>query len=164
MEILDRAAPVRARVCADGVVAEYMRAGTGRPVVVLVPSDGWPAIADVLATRSGGRCRLIVPDSRPPSETLDDWLAAFADGLGVAGAVLVVAEPLGGAARAFAEREVDLVSRIVVLREPATAAPALERVERVGIPLLVLTIPAGDVEKAEGQEALLDFVAAFPTG
>jgi hypothetical protein len=177
MNTLRSSTPVRATVCADGIRADYLRAGTGRPVVVLVPPDGdergvlafaggWPLVAELLAARAAGRCHLIVPVAPPEATGLADWLAAFADGLGVAGLALVVAEPLGAAARAFAVRESDLVSRLVVVRRlPADlppAGPAVERVERIGIPLLVLTLSPDDAETADGRETLVGFLADFP--
>ncbi len=169
--------PVRAEVFAAGVRAPYLRAGAGRPVVVLdhrtgvtnrngagaEPTAAWPAIADRLAARLVGCCRLIVPDAPPPTEELGDWLAAFADGLGVAGIALLVTAPLASAARNVALREHDLVDRLAVLGgsrpAPAGREPAIERVEREGIPLLVLDLAPRELERAGGLEALLNFLA-----
>ena len=169
METSSRSAPVRAEVLAAGLRAPYLRTGAGRPAIVLLPARGdgdgrWPALAEHLARALGGRCRLIVPDAPPAAEGLGAWLAAFADGLGVAGVGLVVAEPLADAARDLAVLEPELVARLVVLRQARGgdgAVPRFARVEREGIPLLELAIPAADAERGEGLELLLHFLAAL---
>lgn len=107
--------PVRATVCAGGTVTEYLRIGSGRPILVVALGAQHPPGIEALASRLAPYGRVVVPLApAPPSRVVRDaWLADFLDGVGVTAPRLLV---VGGTrtsaselARAIAVADDDLL-------------------------------------------------------
>jgi hypothetical protein len=93
---------VVAEVRVGDLTTRYRRSGSGRPVVVLQPSNdvdaGWPHLADLLS----GHCRVIVPELPAGVGDAAAWLRDFLDALGIERATVVIPEQLGIEAIALA--------------------------------------------------------------
>jgi len=107
--------PVRAVVCAGGMEIEYLRIGSGRPVLVVVRDARRPSAIEALAHRLAPFGRVVVPLAPAPEGDAARvaWLADFLDGVGVSAPRLLV---IGGTpaaavemARAIAVTDDDLV-------------------------------------------------------
>lgn len=113
---------VRAAVLCGSVETTYRRAGVGPSVVLLI--DGARLDAEHLAPLIT-RCRVIIPDTTNfmallPSGSGDEspfarWLRLFLEGLGVASVRIVASAPLAKEVARFAEREPDLVTRVLLV-------------------------------------------------
>jgi hypothetical protein len=82
-------APARAVVCTGGVETEYIRAGRGEPIVMVVPDlDGveGPEMIARLATQY----TVLVAAPRLELTEIAGWMRDFLEGLGLAQAHLMV--------------------------------------------------------------------------
>jgi pimeloyl-ACP methyl ester carboxylesterase len=145
---------VRAFVHAGGATTEYLRAGHGAPVVLLVE----PGSSDVLVGRLARDFRVVAPEVPAPPETAADpsgrlafcrWLRAFCDGLGIERCGLVAGAAYGAAALAFALLEEERVERLVLLDARRLDGHAAELAARTSSPPLFLCPPTGVAAAAE---------------
>jgi pimeloyl-ACP methyl ester carboxylesterase len=121
--------PARALVCAGAVETEYLRAGCGAPVLLLLhgrATDWWnedpaPESARRAFELLSARYRVIAP-TIPAGVGFATWLGDFLDGLGV-DRPSVVAEPgLALAAQLFAIEQPGRVHCVAVLYDGEGAA------------------------------------------
>lgn len=109
-----RAQPARAALTVGAVETEYLRFGSGHPVVVLDPALAARVDAGAVPARWQGH-RLIVPTrttidvlAMPPAERgdapFDAWMRGLIDGLGLSAITVVVAPRLTAEVRRFAAR------------------------------------------------------------
>lgn len=117
-----RGPALRAVLTVGAVETEYLRCGSGRPVLVL-----HPALAEAIEAGdvpSGLRdARLIVPvhttvaalaSPRSDAAPFDLWLRGLIDGLGLSGLTVMVAPPLAREVSAFAAAHPEEIVRVVV--------------------------------------------------
>jgi pimeloyl-ACP methyl ester carboxylesterase len=149
-----RAEAVRAEVRCGDLVTLYMRAGVGRPIVLLraasAPGDVW----NELSSRLAERFRVLVPDVAVERAEFADWLRGFFDGLGLTSVSLVVDESLGVGVIGCALLDLERVERLVLLTAADSEATGLEAVisdadRRETLPLLVVLGTASADELAE---------------
>ena len=105
-----------AEVRAAGTTTRYMRAGNGRPVLLLCDcaDDRFPLLFGALA----GSYRVIAPVQHAGEQGACmsvDCLAAFIEGLGLTSVPIVAAGPSSGPASALARLHRDRIDRLVLL-------------------------------------------------
>lgn len=102
----------RASVGAGGVDTEYLRAGRGGQVVlVLAANADHSRTAELLLRSLSASCCAIAPviDGEPVDE---GWLQNFVDGLGLGAVQIIAEEQFAAAARAFAASDPSRVERL----------------------------------------------------
>lgn len=89
--------PVRAVVCAHGIETEYLRIGSGRPIVLLALDEAFAPGIESLARVLAPLGRVVAPlaPARPTEGGRDRWLVDFLDGVGCIAPRLLL---LGGSA------------------------------------------------------------------
>lgn len=106
---------VHAEVRVGDSVTKYLRAGTGRPVLLLgrfdAPYAAWPGLTAELAANF----RLVAPQLPAGRDDFAAWVRAFLDGLGLLRVSIVATDEVGVAAIAFALLENERVDRLVLL-------------------------------------------------
>lgn len=106
---------VHAEVRVGDSVTKYLRAGTGRPVLLLgsfePPFQAWPGLTAELA----GNFRLIAPQLPANRDQFAAWVRAFLDGLGLLKVSIVATDDVGVAAIGFALLENERVDRLALL-------------------------------------------------
>jgi pimeloyl-ACP methyl ester carboxylesterase len=106
---------VHAEVRVGDSVTKYLRAGTGRAVLLLgsfePPLPPWPGLTAELA----GNFRLIAPQLPQNRNDFATWVRAFLDGLGLLKVSIVATDDVGVAAIGFALLESERVDRLVLL-------------------------------------------------
>ncbi len=131
---------IEAVVQTNGSETVYRRAGSGRPVLLLVRDA---ALRDRLLSDLSGGCRVVAPVMPPevadaasgpargevgggPGADGDApfgaWLRGVIDGLGLSAPALVAGPELAPAVLAFAVADPDRAERVVVLGGPAAGA------------------------------------------
>lgn len=155
-ELPQRSGTFRAVVQSGHTITSYLRAGAGRPVVLLSRSLTDGAAPDTLVRTLGASFRVLVPQLPTEPEPLADWLVPFLDGLGLAEVAAVADHALAPALLRFAHAEPDRISRIVIL-SPAGCGPLAA--DGVTQPLLCACIDCS-IEALVGQVAW--FLAGAP--
>jgi hypothetical protein len=82
-------APARAVVCARGVDTEYIRAGRGEPIVLVVADLDAVEVTEMTA-RLAMQYTVLVAAPRLASGQIAGWMRDFLEGLGLAQAHLMV--------------------------------------------------------------------------
>jgi pimeloyl-ACP methyl ester carboxylesterase len=163
--------PSHATVSDGALATSYLRAGSGRPTVVLGgasllgPAD-WRGLCAVL--------KLIIPDHPAVGESdafavdagFDAWLRGFVDGLGLERPHLIAGPAAGLAALAFAIAEPGRVARLVLLQAHAPATrphgdAVADRLELCGVPVLVapgLPRADGETDPSASREQIIRFL------
>ena len=85
-----RSGRFRAMVRAGENVTAYLRTGNGKPVILLRIADHHDRLWALTLEHLSLGYRVILPEIAPDPASLDDWFAAFHDGLGIGAASLVV--------------------------------------------------------------------------
>ena len=118
-ELPQRSGTFRAVVQSGSTITSYLRAGSGRPVLLLARTRA-PHL-DILIDTLRTSFRLVVPELPEPPQPPCDWLTPFLDGLGLTEVAVIVEQEEAAALLDFAREEAHRVSRIVVLclAEPA---------------------------------------------
>jgi hypothetical protein len=124
-------------------VMRYRRSGVGPAVLLLraehEPSPLWPELDHVLASNF----RVILPAVSGSDMNIAACLGDFLEGIGVSGVAVIAAEPFCMPALELALRDVDQVSRVVLIPHGSADDAGLDGVlsttARVGpVPLLVV--------------------------
>lgn len=91
------AEPVRAIVYADGIETEYLRIGSGRPILLLALDEASALDIESFARMLAPVGRVVAPlaPARPTDGGRDRWLVDFLDGVGCIAPRVVL---LGGSA------------------------------------------------------------------
>ncbi|MHB1327857.1 MAG: alpha/beta fold hydrolase [Gemmatimonadales bacterium] len=127
---VSRTGNFRAVVRAGNTATEYVRSGSGRPVILLTqaanPLPLWNAVIEAVAERY----RLIAPDVTPGTDDFAVWLGQFLDGLGLTRVLVLADGPMSAPAIGYAMLDPDRVARLIVITptappgaEPLTDAP-----------------------------------------
>jgi hypothetical protein len=116
----------RAEVRTGGEAMQYLRAGTGRPVLLLAPELGetlWPEVLQALVTRS----RVMVPELAADDATASR-LVGFLEGLGATDVLLVATSDYCLAALELTLAAPDQISRLLLVPdgEPLDGESAAE--------------------------------------
>ncbi|MEO8448718.1 MAG: hypothetical protein ABI647_02945 [Gemmatimonadota bacterium] len=142
----------RAAVRVGDVVTRYLRAGVGRPVLLLRGSQEPDLFWSGLAAGLAERVRVIVPELSEPFADFSGWLLAFLEGLGLHSVGVVAEDAAGLAAIAFALAEPDRIQQIVLLTvassEPADNDPGFGEPlapRGLAVPLLIVPRDAADL-------------------
>lgn len=117
-----RSGSFRAVVRIGTTTTEYLRAGAGRPVLLLRPPTGDTATWEAIVATISGSLRVIMPDTLPDEEQLGDWFCGLLEGLGLDDVAIVADGSYGRVAIALAAGEPERVSRCVLLATAANAA------------------------------------------
>jgi hypothetical protein len=99
----------------DGRETHYLRAGTGRPVLLLA---GDPSVSGALVGALPRHFRAIAPRISPPSPDAPEfipWIRGFLDALGIPRASIVVGPCFAAQILAFSLLEPERVERLVFL-------------------------------------------------
>lgn len=115
----------RATVTVGAIETSYQRAGTGRPLVLLVPP---PPDVTVL-TPLLARWRVIVPESTsvlalpgaPGSTPFATWLRGFLDGLGLQRACVVADASVAVALATVRAQQPELIDHVEIIGRPPHA-------------------------------------------
>ncbi len=133
---LSRTGSFRAVVRVGDTATEYVRSGSGRPVILLTqaanPLPLWNAVIEAVAERY----RLIAPDVTPGADDFAVWLGQFLDGLGLARVLVLADGPMSAPAIGFAMLDPDRVERLVVITPTAPSA-AEPLTDAPGSPLII---------------------------
>lgn len=133
---LSRTGNFRAVVRVGKIATEYVRSGSGRPVILLtqsaVPLPLWNAVIEAVAERY----RLIAPDVTPGAEDFAGWLGHFLDGLGVGRVSILADGPMAAPAIGYAMLDPDRVDRLVVIT-PMASADAEPLTDAPGSPMII---------------------------
>ena len=95
---LPRSGTFRAMVRAGDSVTAYLRTGNGKPVILLRTSAQHERLWAIMLDQLSLGFRVIVPEVAPDPLSLDEWFAAFHDGLGIGAVSLVVDDNYAAAA------------------------------------------------------------------
>ena len=138
-----RSGTFRAVVQAGSTVTSYLRAGAGRPVVVLsrTAPDHAPTSALIETLRTA--FRVMVPQLALEPAASMEWLAAFLDGLGLHQVGIIVDQALAPELLGFAREEPQRVDRIVILADAGGTHPTWDGVTR---PVLLVADDADRVD------------------
>ncbi len=118
---LPRSGAFRAVVRAGESVTAYLRAGNGKPVVLLRGADHHVRLWEQALAQLSQRFRVIVPEMSPDPATLSEWFAAFHDGLGIGATSLVVDDNYAAAATRLALAHASRIERVVFVTRGASA-------------------------------------------
>jgi hypothetical protein len=112
--------PARAVVWAGGVRTEYLRAGSGAVVLVLVDEHDGPGAMEIIELLSSAF--LVIAPSVPRDVAFPSWLSNVMDGLGIASACVVAETTFFAEAERFAAEAEGRVHRVALLEaRPAGA-------------------------------------------
>lgn len=111
----------RAEVRFGETIAGYQRAGTGKPVVVLVRRAALDDVVRGVIGALASRFRFVVPELPPPPAALDEWLALFMDGVGLIRTAVLCDRELSSAVAALTSNDPDRVERLVLLGDDGIA-------------------------------------------
>ena len=152
-ELPQRSGTFRAVVQSGHTTTSYLRAGAGRPVVLLSSWGPGHMVYDTLVATLGSAYRLLVPQLPVPHQPLGAWLVPFLDGLGLTQVAVIVDADRAPDLVHFAQVDPDRISRIVIL-SPDTPSGHVKGPTQ---PILSLSVegPAG---------VLVDRVAWFLAG
>ncbi|MFL5619273.1 MAG: hypothetical protein ACJ79A_12880 [Gemmatimonadaceae bacterium] len=103
----------RAVVWAGGVRTEYLRAGSGAVVVLLLGEYDGPRAMELIELISSAF--LVIAPSVPRGVAFASWLSDLMDGLGIASACIVAATTFFAEAERFAAAEEGRVHRVASL-------------------------------------------------
>jgi len=110
----------RAVVWAGGVRTEYLRAGSGAVVLVLVDEHDGPGAMEIIELLSSAF--LVIAPSVPGDVAFPSWLSNVMDGLGIASACVVAETTFFAEAERFAAVAEGRVHRVALLEtRPAGA-------------------------------------------
>ena len=110
----------RAVVWAGGVRTEYLRAGSGAVVVLLVGEHDGPGAMEIIELLSSAF--LVIAPSVPRGVPFASWLSNVMDGLGIASACVVAETTFFAEAERFAAGAEGRVHRVALLEtRPAGA-------------------------------------------
>ncbi len=133
---VSRTGNFRAVVRVGKTATEYVRSGSGRPVILLTqaanPLPLWNAVIEAVAERY----RLIAPDVTPGAEDFAGWLGPFLDGLGLDRVSVLADGPMSAPAIGYAMLDPDRVERLVVIT-PAAACCAEPLTDAPGSPMII---------------------------
>jgi hypothetical protein len=117
---------VEAVVQAGSHETSYRRAGTGRPVVLLLRADALSPRADPLFDALAREFRVVAP-TLPDAPVLLDWVRAVIDGLGLERPALLVDASLAGSLAGAAFSDDDRCGCFVVLHpaQPSAGGPRM---------------------------------------
>lgn len=160
---------VDAVIEAGGAETRYLRAGSGRPVVLLLRAHGGGSAPDPLFGRLAAEFRVIAP-TLPADRVLTGWVRDVVDGLGLDRPAFVVDAAVAAGMVPVAASEDDRCRSFVVLHPTRAGLPGPDDVVayRSGaegrIRLLELCVdaaPALDEAAPALDEAALDALIAF---
>jgi hypothetical protein len=103
-------APARAVVWAGGVRTEYLRAGSGAVVLLLVSEYDGPGALEIIELLSSAL--LVIAPSVPRGVPFASWLSNVMDGLGIASACVVAERAFFAEAERFAAGAEGRVHRV----------------------------------------------------
>jgi hypothetical protein len=105
--------PARAVVWAGGVRTEYLRAGSGAVVLLLVGDHDGPGATEIIELLSSAF--LVIAPSVPRGVPFASWLSNVMDGLGIARACVVAERTFFAEAERFAAGAEGRVHRVALL-------------------------------------------------
>ena len=112
--------PARAVVWAGGVRTEYLRAGSGAVVLLLVGEHDGPAALELIEMISSAF--LVIAPGVPSGVAFASWLSNVMDGLGIASACVVAETTFFDEAERFAASAEGRVHRVALLEARAVGA------------------------------------------
>jgi len=115
--------PARAVVWAGGVRTEYLRAGGGAAVLLLVGEYDGPGAMELIELLSSAF--LVIAPSVPRGVAFASWLSNVMDGLGIASACVVAETTFFADAERFAAAAEGRVRRVALLEARAEGAGVL---------------------------------------
>ena len=102
-------------------VTAYLRTGNGKPVILLRIADHHDRLWALTLEHLSLGYRVILPEVAPDPATLDDWFAAFHDGLGIGAASLVVDDNYAVAATRLVLAHGSRIERLVFVSTNSSA-------------------------------------------
>lgn len=150
---VSRTGSFRAVVQAGATSTVYLRAGAGRPVLVLRRSTAPHPLWTPLITAVSDRFRVIAPEIEGGRDDFGQWLRHFLDGLGVPPVHILADEAMAAPAIGFAILEADRVERLVVISPDGP--PAANEIIPSGPPVLLMR---DDVPSEELIAAVMAFL------
>jgi len=115
--------PARAVVWAGGARTEYLRAGSGTVVLLLVGEYDGPGALELIELISSAF--LVIAPSVPRGVAFASWLSNVMDGLGIASACVVAETTFFADAERFAAAAEGRVRRVALLEARAEGAGVL---------------------------------------
>lgn len=124
-------------------VTAYLRAGAGRPVVLLRTVDGPDPLWGALMSGLTSHFRVIVPTAPPAHVEFGPWLRAFLDGLGLLQVGVVAEAAVAVCVLGFAMADPDRVSHLVLISSDGNGSANVDGAladpsRSAGLPLLVV--------------------------
>jgi hypothetical protein len=113
-------APARGVVWADGARTEYLRAGSGAVVLLLMGEYDGPGAIELIALLSSAF--LVIAPSVPRGVAFASWLSNVMDGLGIASACVVAETTFFAEAERYAAEVEGRVHRVQLLEARPTGA------------------------------------------
>jgi len=115
--------PARAVVWAGGVRTEYLRAGSGAALLLLVSEYDGPGALELIELISSAF--LVIAPSVPRGVVFASWLSNVMDGLGIASACVVAETTFFAEAERFAAAAEGRVHRVALLEATPEGAGVL---------------------------------------
>ena len=160
-ELPPRSGSFRAMVRAGESVTAYLRTGNGKPVILLRVADHHDRLWALTLEQLSLGFRVILPEIAPDPATLDDWFAAFHDGLGIGAASLVVDDNYAVAATRLALAHGTRIERLVFISTKNSAGEQVGELKDTwsseSHPLLVI---AGTEPVEQVSQRVVEFLRA----
>lgn len=114
-ELPQRSGTFRAVVQSGSTITSYLRAGVGRPVVLLSRTAPDGVVPTSLIRTLGTSFRVLVPELPEQGEQFVEWFGPFLDGLGLTEVAVIVDDELAAPLMDIARTEPGRISRILLL-------------------------------------------------